>query len=152
MWSLYFRLLQQKPPRICIFIYACHMPFSPHPPCFNQPSMLWGCKPFLSLCNFLQSLVTPSLFGPNIFLSLLFSSILWQGSYFKVSDWISHALKTTRKITLNSYTSWTSSIICTSIRTMGKVQKVWVQISYAIIKTLKNRKNTILYTSHLYVS
>jgi hypothetical protein len=35
---------------------------------------------------------------------------------------------------------------------MGKVQKVWVQISYAIIKTLKNRKNTILYTSHLYVS
>jgi hypothetical protein len=29
-----------------------------------------------SLCNFLYSLVTPSLFGPNIFLSTLFSNTL----------------------------------------------------------------------------
>lgn len=101
------------------FTYACHMQFPPHPPWFNCPSMLWGCKPWLSLRNFLQSLVSPSLFGPNIFLSI--SSILRLCSYFNVSDWILHALKTTRKITLYSYTSWTSSIICTSIHTMGKV-------------------------------
>ena len=100
------------------------MPFPPHPPWFNHPSMLWGCKPWLSLCNFLQSLVTPSLFGPNIFLSLLFSNILQLHSYFNVSDWILHALKT-RKITLNSYTSWTYCVIHTSIRTTGKVQKVF---------------------------
>lgn len=72
------------------FTYTCHMPFPPHPPWFNHPSMLWGCKPWLSLCNFLQSFVSPSLFGPNIFQSLLFSSILRLCSYFNVIGFYMH--------------------------------------------------------------
>jgi hypothetical protein len=51
-------------------------------------------------------LLPPSL--AQIFLSLLLSNILQLFSYFNVNDWIFHALKTTRKMTLNSYTSWTS--------------------------------------------
>lgn len=82
------------------FTYACHMPCPPHSPWFCHPSMLWRCKQLLSLCNFLQLLVTPSLFDPNIFLSILFSNILQLCSSFNVTDWILHKLKTTRKITV----------------------------------------------------
>ena len=124
MCSLYFRLLQQKPACIFIFTYARHMPLPPHPARFNHPSILLGRKPWLSLRNFLQSLVNPSLFGPNILLTLPFSSILRLCSYFNASDWILYSPKT-RKITQYSHTPWTSSIICTSIRTTGKVQKVY---------------------------
>ena len=51
-----------------------------------------------SLCNFLQSPVTPSLLGPNILLNTLFSNTLNLCSSLNVSDQVSHPYKTTGKI------------------------------------------------------
>ena len=48
-----------------------------------------------SLCNFLQYLVTSSLFGPNILLNTLFSNTLSLRSTHSVSDKVSHPYKTT---------------------------------------------------------
>ena len=53
-----------------------------------------------SLCNFLHSLVTPSLLAPNILLNTLFSNTLSQCSSLNVSDQVSHPYKTTGKITV----------------------------------------------------
>jgi hypothetical protein len=51
-----------------------------------------------SLCNFLYSPVTSSLFGPNILLSTLFSYILSVCSSFNVRDQVSHQYRITGKI------------------------------------------------------
>jgi hypothetical protein len=51
-----------------------------------------------SLCSFLQPPVTSSLFGPNIFLSTLFSNTVNLCSSLKVRDKVSHPYKTTGKI------------------------------------------------------
>ena len=51
-----------------------------------------------SLCSFLQSPVTSSLLGPNIFLNTLFSNTLSLRSSLNVSDQVSHPYKTTGKI------------------------------------------------------
>ena len=51
-----------------------------------------------SLCNFLQSLVTSSLLGPNIHLSTILSNTLSLRSSLNVSDQVSHPYKTTGKI------------------------------------------------------
>ena len=51
-----------------------------------------------SLCSFLQSPVTSSLLGPNIFLSTLFSNTISLRSSLNVSDQVSHPNKTTGKI------------------------------------------------------
>ena len=53
-----------------------------------------------SLLSFLHSLVTSSLLGPNILLSLLFSDTLSLRSSLDVSDQVSHPYKTTGKIIL----------------------------------------------------
>jgi hypothetical protein len=51
-----------------------------------------------SLCNFLHSHVTSSLFGPNIFLSTLFSNTLSLCFSLNVTDQVSHPYRTTDKI------------------------------------------------------
>jgi hypothetical protein len=51
-----------------------------------------------SLCNFLHSPVTSSLFGPNILLSTLFSNIHSLCSSLNVRDQVSHPYRTTGKI------------------------------------------------------
>jgi hypothetical protein len=50
------------------------------------------------LCSFLHSAVTPSLLGPNILLSILFSNTLSLRSPLNVSDQVSLSYKTTGKI------------------------------------------------------
>jgi hypothetical protein len=49
-----------------------------------------------SLCSFLQPSVTPSLFGPNILLSTLFSNTLDLCSSLDVRDQVSHPHKNNR--------------------------------------------------------
>jgi uncharacterized membrane protein len=51
-----------------------------------------------SLCSFLHLPVTPSLLGPNILLSALFSDTLNLSSSLNVRDQVSHPYKTTGKI------------------------------------------------------
>jgi hypothetical protein len=51
-----------------------------------------------SLCNFLYSPVTSSLFGPNILLSTLFSNTLSLCPFLNVRDQVSHPYRTTGKI------------------------------------------------------
>jgi hypothetical protein len=51
-----------------------------------------------SLCSFLHPPVTSSLFGPNIFLSTLFSNTLSLFSSLNVRDQVSHPYRTTGKI------------------------------------------------------
>jgi hypothetical protein len=53
------------------------------------------CKIWSStLCNFLHSPVTSSLFGPNILLMTLFSNTLSLWSFLNVSHQVSHPHKT----------------------------------------------------------
>jgi hypothetical protein len=51
-----------------------------------------------SLCSFIQSPVTSSLLGPNIYLSTLFSNTLSLCPSLKVRDHVSHPYRTTGKI------------------------------------------------------
>jgi hypothetical protein len=55
------------------------------------------------LCSFLHSTVTPSLFGPNILLSTLFSNILSLCSSLNVRAQVSHPYRTTGKIIVYTY-------------------------------------------------
>jgi hypothetical protein len=52
------------------------------------------------LCNFLHSLVTSSLLGPNILLRTLFSNTLSLCSSLSVRDQVLHPYKTTGRITV----------------------------------------------------
>ena len=53
----------------------------------HRNNILWGIQIIqLSLCSFLPSPATSSLFGPNILLNTLFSNTLSQRSSFSVSD------------------------------------------------------------------
>ena len=63
-----------------------------------------------SLCIFLHSPVTPSLLGPNILLSALFSNTLSLFSSINVSDQVAHPYKTGKIIFL--YISVTQSNLC----------------------------------------
>jgi len=51
-----------------------------------------------SLCSFFHPPVIFSLFGPNIFLSILFSNVLYLSSFHRVRDKVSHPYKATGKI------------------------------------------------------
>jgi hypothetical protein len=53
---------------------------------FGEEYKLWNS----SLCNFLHSHVTSSLFGPNILLSTLFSDTLSLCSFLNVRNQVSH--------------------------------------------------------------
>ena len=53
-----------------------------------------------SLCSFLHSPVTPSLLGPNILLSTVFSNTLSLCSSLNVSDQVSYPYNTTSRITV----------------------------------------------------
>jgi hypothetical protein len=71
---------------------------------------LWGP----SLCSFLQHPLTSFLFGPNIFLSTLFSNTLNLCSSANVRDQVSHPYRTTCKIKvfyiLNEHDSVNSNV------------------------------------------
>jgi hypothetical protein len=61
---------------------------------FSEVYKLWSSI----LCSFLQSPVTSYLFGPNIFLSTLFSNTLSLCFSLNVRDQVSHPYSTTAKI------------------------------------------------------
>jgi hypothetical protein len=65
------------------------------------------------LCNFLYSPVTSYLFGPNIFLSTLFSNTLSLCFSLNVRDQVSHPYRTTDKIIvlyIHAYLLWSTII------------------------------------------
>jgi hypothetical protein len=61
---------------------------------FGDEFKIWS----FSLCNFLYSSVTSSIFGPDIFLGTLFSNTLSLCSSLKVRDQISHPFKITGRL------------------------------------------------------
>ena len=92
-----------SPPKPCIHLYSSHMCYIPHPAHFfylmTQTILGEEYRSLSSsLCSFLHSPVTSSLFSPNILLSTLFSNTLSLCSSFNVSDLVSQQYKTTGKI------------------------------------------------------
>jgi hypothetical protein len=75
---------------------------------FGDEHKLWSS----SLCNFLHSPVTSSLFGTNIPLRTLFSNTLSLCSSLNVSDQVSHPYKTIETI-LNSFIKETRMLLRT---------------------------------------
>jgi hypothetical protein len=72
--------------------YSCYIFCSSHPPHLDCSSYTWRrvqSRSF-SLCSFLHSPVTSSLFGSNILISTLFSNILSLCYYLNVRDRVSH--------------------------------------------------------------
>jgi hypothetical protein len=89
---------QASPPKPCM-----HLSTPLYMPHVLTDLIAWitfseGCGSCSSLCSLLQSPVTTSLLGPNIFLSTLLSNTLSLGSSFNVKDHVSHAYKTTQKL------------------------------------------------------
>jgi len=87
-WSLYFRLTHQNSVCISLLTRTCYMPHSSHPPwLFHLNNIWWAVNTWSSspYC-FLHSPVTPSLSGPNISLSTLFSDTLSPRSCPDVTD------------------------------------------------------------------
>jgi hypothetical protein len=84
--------------RTCFLLlpHSCYMPCPSHPPWLDiliilgEQYKLWSP----SLCSFLQPPITSSLFGPNIFLSTLFSNTLNLCSSLNVRDQVSHPYNT----------------------------------------------------------
>jgi hypothetical protein len=80
--------------------HSCYMPCSSHPPWLNRSFILgeeyklWSS----SLCSFLQSPITLSLFGQNMLLSTLFSNTLSLCFTLNVRHQVSHPYRTTGKI------------------------------------------------------
>jgi hypothetical protein len=80
-------------------------PFVPHAPPTSS-SLLYNYNynwrnvqiTQLFLCSFLHSAVTPSLFGSNSLLSILFSNTLRLCSSLTVRDFVSHPYRTTGKV------------------------------------------------------
>jgi hypothetical protein len=81
------------------------MPRPPHSSLFDNPNNIWWWVRS-SLCSLLHSPVTPSLLGPNILLSTLFSNTLSLCSSLNVWDQVSHPYKTEKNyssVYLNRY-------------------------------------------------
>jgi hypothetical protein len=87
---------------IHILPYACYMSFPSHPPWLDHSNKfceghnLWS----FSLCSFLQPPIISSFFGPNIFVSTLFSNTLSLHSFLNIRDQVYCSYKTTGKIIL----------------------------------------------------
>jgi hypothetical protein len=77
-WYLSFWLSHQNTICISLRIPAFYMPCPSHPPDLISLILLREAYKLRSssVCNFLQPLVTSSLFDPNIILSTLFSNII----------------------------------------------------------------------------
>jgi hypothetical protein len=76
------------------------MPRPPHPPRLHYSNYTWRRvykSRSSSLCSSLHPPVTSSLFGPNIFLSTLFSNALSLCSSLNVGDQVSHTYRTSGK-------------------------------------------------------
>ena len=101
-WSLALRFPHQNPVYTSLLPpYALHVP---HPHLILLDFITWTIlgEQYISLssslCNFLHSLVTSSLLGPNILLNTLFSNTFSPCSSLNVSDQVSYPHKTTGKI------------------------------------------------------
>jgi hypothetical protein len=93
VWSLPFRLSNQKFVRIYYIPHARYMPRPSHPPWFDRPIIFGENK---LLCSFLQPPVTTSLLGVLV---TLFSKPSVCSSFY-MRDQVSHSYKTTDKITV----------------------------------------------------
>ena len=91
-WFLSLRFPHQNLVHNSPFLHTCHMPAHLNLLDFITRTILGEQYRSLSssLCNFLHSPVTPSLLGPNILLSTLFSNTLSLCSSRNVSDQVSH--------------------------------------------------------------
>ena len=78
VFSLSLRFSHQIPVWASPLTHMRYMPSQSHSTRFYCPhNIWWGIRPLSSsLCSFLQSCITSSLLGPNIFLSILFSNTL----------------------------------------------------------------------------
>ena len=100
--SLSFRFYHQQ--LVCISRRACTCYMSRVSNFHNFVFLITfveGCNLWSSsLCNFLESAVSSSLLGPNIFLSTLFPNTFSLRSMSKEWNQVSHPYKTTNKITV----------------------------------------------------
>ena len=103
-WSLSLRFPHQNPEHTSLLPHACYMPRPSHSSrylvrrvyiyIYTHTHTLLSS----SLCSFLLSTVTSSLFGPNILLSTLLSNTLSLCFSLHVSDKVSQPYNTTHKI------------------------------------------------------
>ena len=99
-WSLSLRFPHQNPVYAYPLLNKCYISCPRHSSRFYQPNNIrCGYRSLsTSLYSFLHTLVTSSLFCPNILLNTLFSDILSLCSSLNMSDRVSHPNNTTGKI------------------------------------------------------
>ena len=88
------------PTKTSVVLHTCYMPSQSHSSRFRQLNIFDEQYGSLSssLCSFLHSPLTSSLWAPNILFSTTFSNILNLRSSFSVSYQVSHPHKTNGKI------------------------------------------------------
>jgi len=114
-WSLSLRFPHQNPVYTPPLPHMCHIPRPSHSSRFYHSNNI--CEQYRSLssslCSFLHSPVTPSLLGPNILVSTLFSNTLSLCSSLNVSDHVSHPYETTGTIVVRTYIYTEYNTFCT---------------------------------------